>query len=100
MACQDSNRNCSPQGIRKARLDQSFISSSGGKLFQRGKEEKTFHERAIERGKFWEYQVAENLSDIVFNDVFPALLTAIKEHDREAPDVMSDAYLADLGIMP
>lgn len=57
---------------------------------------KTFHERALERGRYWESKVAENLSDIVFEDVFPALLTALKQHDPNAPETLDDGYLGEL----
>jgi hypothetical protein len=44
---------------------------------------RTFHERAIEQGKFYEQSVAENLSGVVFQSVFPRLAAAIAE---EVPD--------------
>ena len=38
---------------------------------------RTFHQRAIDEGKFYEERVAENLSNLVFGTVFPALARAI-----------------------
>ena len=38
---------------------------------------RTFHQRALEEGKFYEERVAKNLSDIVFNTVFPTLAKSI-----------------------
>lgn len=44
---------------------------------------RTFHQRAIDEGKFYEERVAGNLSNLVFGKVFPALVTAIA---TAAPD--------------
>lgn len=38
---------------------------------------RTFHQRALEEGKFYEERVAKNLSNIVFNTVFPTLAKSI-----------------------
>jgi hypothetical protein len=57
---------------------------------------KTFHERALERGRYWESKVAEDLSDVVFDKVFPALLGALRNHDPKAPTVPNDTYLSEL----
>jgi hypothetical protein len=38
---------------------------------------RTFHQRALDEGKFYEERVAANLSDLVFGTVFPRLATAI-----------------------
>lgn len=38
---------------------------------------RTFHERALEEGKFYEERVAEDLSNKVFGEVFPELVRAI-----------------------
>lgn len=64
--------------------------------FLRQREEKTFHEQALERGRFWESKVADDLSDIVFKNVFPALLTALKDNDPQKPNPLNDAYLDEL----
>jgi hypothetical protein len=37
----------------------------------------TFHQRALEEGRFYEQRVAESLSDVVFETVFPTLARAI-----------------------
>jgi hypothetical protein len=36
-------------------------------------DQRTFHQRAIDEGKFYEERVAENLSNLVFGTVFPSL---------------------------
>jgi hypothetical protein len=40
-------------------------------------DERTFHQRAIDEGRYYEERVAENLSRLVFGMVFPALAKAI-----------------------
>lgn len=64
--------------------------------FLRQREQKTFHEWALERGRYWEAKVAEDLSDIVFTHVFPGLLTALKDNDPQAPNPLDNAYLEEL----
>ena len=46
---------------------------------------RTFHQRAIEEGRFYEERVAANLSALVFNQVFPELARAIADAAPEAP---------------
>jgi hypothetical protein len=46
---------------------------------------RTFHQRAIDEGKFYEERVAENLSSLVFGTVFPALARAIAAAAPAAP---------------
>ena len=45
---------------------------------------RTFHIRAIEEGQFYEERVAKNLSNVVFQTVFPALVKAIAADKLEA----------------
>ena len=46
---------------------------------------RTFHQRAIEEGRFYQERVAANLSDLVFEQVFPKLARAIAAAAFEAP---------------
>ena len=46
---------------------------------------RTFHQRAIEEGRFYEERVAANLSTLVFRQVFPGLARAIAAAAPEAP---------------
>ena len=46
---------------------------------------RTFHQRAIEEGRFYEERVAANLSTLAFGQVFPALARAIAAAEPEAP---------------
>jgi hypothetical protein len=45
---------------------------------------RTFHIRALEEGRFYEERVAKNLSDVVFQTVFPELAKAIATDKPEA----------------
>ena len=46
---------------------------------------RTFHQRAIDEGRFYEERVAENLSNLVFGTVFPELAKAIAAAAPAAP---------------
>ena len=46
---------------------------------------RTFHQRAIEEGRFYEERVAASLSGLVFGQVFPGLARAIAAVAPEAP---------------
>lgn len=49
-----------------------------------GADPHTFHEKALEEGKFYEERVAEDLSNKVFGEVFPDLVRAIVKAAPEA----------------
>jgi len=46
---------------------------------------RTFHQRALEEGRFYEERVAANLSSLVFGEVFPQLARAIAAAAPDAP---------------
>lgn len=46
---------------------------------------RTFHQRALDEGEFYQERVATNLSDLVFGQVFPELARAIAAADPAAP---------------
>ena len=56
---------------------------------------RTFHQRAIAEGRFYEERVAASLSNLVFGQVFPALARAIAaaEPDAPLPEVREAALL-------
>ena len=58
-------------------------------------DERTFHQRAIEEGRFYEERVADNLSKLVFDQVFPELARAIAAAAPEAslPEVREAALV-------
>ena len=49
-----------------------------------GADPRTFHEKALEEGRFYEERVAEDLSNKVFGEVFPDLVRAIVKAAPEA----------------
>ena len=58
-------------------------------------DERTFHQRAIEEGRYYEERVAGNLSERVFGQVFPELARAIAAAapDAPLPDVREAALI-------
>jgi hypothetical protein len=46
---------------------------------------RTFHQRALQEGRFYEERVAANLSEVVFGRVFPDLARAIAAASPDAP---------------
>src|SRR4029077_816293 len=46
---------------------------------------RTFHQRALDEGRFYEERVATNLSNLVFGEVFPQLARAIAAAAPNAP---------------
>lgn len=52
--------------------------------FVPGADHRTFHHRAMDEGRFYEERVAQNLSDLVFGSVFPALAQGIAQAAPEA----------------
>ena len=46
---------------------------------------RTFHQRAIDEGRFYQERVATSLSDLVFGQVFPDLVRAIADSAPDAP---------------
>ena len=48
-------------------------------------DERTFHQRAIEEGRFHQERVAGSLSVLVFEQVFPDFVRALAKADPEAP---------------
>ena len=45
----------------------------------------TFHQYALDEGRFYEERVANNLSGLVFDDIFPQLVRAIVQAAPDAP---------------
>ncbi|PKP76388.1 MAG: restriction endonuclease [Alphaproteobacteria bacterium HGW-Alphaproteobacteria-3] len=57
-------------------------------------DERTFHQRALDEGRFYEQRVAGSLSSLVFENVFPELVKAIAKSAPEASlDEVRDAAL-------
>lgn len=56
----------------------------------------TFHGSILSKSRFWEKQVAKDLSNVVFETVFPELVKAICAHDPEAPVPPDSKYLSEV----
>ena len=56
---------------------------------------RTFHQRAIEESRFYEKRVADNLSNLIFERIFPGLARAIAAAapDAPLPDVREAALI-------
>ena len=63
--------------------------------FVPGADRRTFHQRALDEGRFYEERVAQNLSDLVFGTVFPQLAQGIAQvaPDAELYDVRDAALI-------
>jgi hypothetical protein len=68
----------------------------GQAAFSPGKDGRTFHQVALAEGRDWEARVRENLSSVVFGDVFPNLIRALKRADTAAPSPPTPEYLSTL----
>lgn len=56
----------------------------------------SFLDRALKEGAFWEERVARDLSDTVFDRVFPQLANAIVAADRAGGSTADPAYLQEV----
>lgn len=72
-----------------------FILFFGRAAFQPVEAGRTFHNLALEEGRFWEERVARNLSKTVFDEVFPQLVNALAKADKERPEKGLDAPYLD-----
>ena len=73
-----------------------FILMFGRDAFVPSDEERTFHQVSLEQGKLWERRVAEDLSDLVFEQVFPNLVQGLYSADPERPESPTQAYLDEV----
>ena len=62
-----------------------------------GTDQRTFHRRALEEGRYYEQRVAADLSNLVFEYVFPELARAIAAAAPDAP--LSDVRDATLTLL-
>ena len=54
------------------------------------------HALVRDQGKHWEARVAADLSEIVFNEIFPKLVDALPVSDPERDDTLAPAYLSEV----
>ncbi|MEX2647875.1 MAG: restriction endonuclease [Alphaproteobacteria bacterium] len=59
---------------------------------------RTFHVNALAEGRHWEVRVAEDLSRVVFDDVFPSLVRILTARDPGAPRLPSAEYLEEVRV--
>ena len=61
-----------------------------------GADGRSFHLVALDEGRLWEERVAKSLSDLVFNQIFPSLVTALDAADIQRGPARSPEYLREL----
>lgn len=71
-----------------------LIFGRGG--FLPGADGRSFHQIALDEGKLWEEKVAEDLSNVVFDKVFPRLTAAIYQTDPLRPESPDRQYLDEV----
>ena len=57
---------------------------------------RTYHYQSLELTREWEARVSYNLSEVVFGEVFPKLVSALAGSDPEAPSKYTYDYLSDV----
>lgn len=70
-----------------------FVLLFGRAAFIRSEAGTTLHQRALVAGRQWEARVAADLSDVVFDRVFPTLVRALPIADPARPADIDAAYL-------
>ena len=92
--------NCEPDlldsGITADHALRLFLLLFGRQAFLPADQGRSFHDQALIDAQQWEESVARDLSDVVFDRVFPLLVRALPQHDRERPSTIDDAYLEDV----
>lgn len=92
--------NCEPDlldpGVTGEHALRLFLLLFGRKAFLPANQGRSFHDQALIDARQWEESVARDLSDVVFDRVFPLLVRALPQHDRERPTTVDDAYLEDV----
>ena len=82
-----------------ARRDHTFklfVALFSREAFLPSEQGRSFHDIAIAEGKFWEQRVARDLSDMVFDRVFPSLADALAQHDSKGDRSLNPAYLDEV----
>jgi hypothetical protein len=59
-------------------------------------DDRTFHLVALDEGQLWEERVARSLSDLVFGQIFPGLISSLDAADPQRPASRSHEYLREL----
>ena len=67
-------------------------------LEPQGAQSRTFLDDALAQGRLYEARVTEQLSEAVFNTVFPTLVAAIGQHDQMVSAIFGEAACAPAGL--
>jgi len=59
---------------------------------------RTFHDFALSEGRLWEARVATDLSEQVFDKVFPDLARTLAANDKAAPKPLNQSYLDEVRV--
>ena len=81
----DDGHDAIPADVRRHWLRVFWLVFRRDAFLPDAADERTFHERAIEEGRFHQERVAGSLSALVFENVFPDLIRALAEAETEAP---------------
>ena len=73
-----------------------FLLLFGRDAFLPVEQGRSFHEQALIDARQWEAKVARDLSDVVFDNVFPLLVRSLPQHDRNRPGAIDDSYLDEV----
>jgi len=91
---------CTPDlldaGISADHAIRLFLLLFGREAFLPTDQGRSFHDQALIDARQWEESVARDLSDVVFDRVFPLLVRALPQNDRERPAVIDDIYLEEV----
>jgi hypothetical protein len=91
---------CTPDlldaGVSSDHALRLFLLLFGRKAFLPADQGRSFHDQALIDARQWEERVARDLSDVVFDRVFPLLVRALPQHDRDRPGTIDDGYLEDV----
>jgi hypothetical protein len=66
---------------------EAFVKDASGR---------TFHDYALDEGRFWEERVSQDLGRVVFERVFPMLVNAIVASDPSPPAIRDPVYLREV----
>lgn len=91
---------CAPDlldaGIDADHALRLFLLLFGREAFLAVEQGRSFHDQALTDARQWEERVARDLSDVVFDRVFPLLVQALPQHDSERPTAIDDEYLEEV----
>jgi hypothetical protein len=81
---------------RRHQLKALFLLFGRASFLPSAVDGRNFLETSLEEGKLWEARVAKDLSQLVFDEIFPKLLSGLAACDPQAKSRKTAAYLAEL----